>query len=130
MNYIYIRNSTIILILVLFTSVSSLPQQTNLSNRDSLRNMRIMLRAYSFDPLKEMPKIEGRLRLTETPQEEAYRLIQFKKALTRKEIELLKAQYKLRLEMYIPNFTYLEKLTPEQMKPCRNFPTSGGSGNY
>ncbi len=130
MKRTHILNSIIVFAALLMCSAVSTAQQTDISKPDSLRDMRIRLQAYTFDPLKQMPSIEQRLLLRETRRETIYRLLQFKGPLTRKQMELLKSQYNLRLDRYIPNYTYLEKVSPAQVDSLQKLTFYRWIGNY
>lgn len=64
-----------------------------------------MLSRKPFDPREQQPPPE--------PAEAAWYVVQFDKHLTSGEKELLRANYDLRLTDYVPNFAFLEWLTPE-----------------
>ncbi|TFH50196.1 MAG: hypothetical protein E4G92_00525, partial [Bacteroidia bacterium] len=130
MKKAHIQNSIMLLVALLLSSAVCMAQQTESNKPDSLRDMRIRLQSYTFDPQKQMPVIDQRLLLKETPGETVYRLLQFKGPLTRKQMELLKSQYKLRLDNYIPNYTYLEKVSPAEVESLQKLSFFRWAGNY
>jgi M6 family metalloprotease-like protein len=92
------------------------------------KDYRIKLQAYTFDPLQKMPDIRPDLQLKARPGKERYRLIQFKHSPNRKQVEILKKQFGLKLDRYYPNYTYLEKIsdtTLDSLKQLRFFRWSG-----
>jgi len=130
MTKIQNRIVTIILAVLMTSSTMSLAQSRDEAKRALPPDMRIRLSAYSFDPLGQMPKIDQQLLLKETPREAAYRLIQFKASLTRNQMEMLKTKYKLKLDTYIPNYAYLEKVTLAQIDDLKKLDFFRWSGNY
>ena len=87
-------------------------QQT--TTRPVQTDYRIHLRAYTFDPLRDPPQISSDLR-SEQARGPAYYIIQFTKSPTRADKARLQQAYGLRLTDYIPNFAYLEKVTPQKL---------------
>ena len=130
MKTIPIQNSILVFAALLLCTTVSLAQQTEISKTDSLPDMRIRLQAYTFDPIRQMPAIDPRLLLRETPREAVYRLVQFKGPLTRNQIELLKTRYGLRLDNYVPNFTYIEKINASQVERLPELSFFRWAGNY
>lgn len=105
--------SSLIGLALLWPTVGHLNQQDRTS-RQTPTDYRIRLRAYTFDPLRDQPDISSELR-SEQPRGPAYYIIQFVKSPTRQEKARLKQAYDLKLTEYIPNFAYLEKVTPEKL---------------
>ena len=93
---------------------------------DSVRDYRIRMKTYSFDPLDSLqqPDIPQKLFKHPPSREASYQIIQFKRSLTRKEREMLQKDFGLKLDEYIPNRAFLEKVdsaTIEKLKSTELF---------
>ncbi|NMH89834.1 S8 family serine peptidase [Flavivirga algicola] len=100
-------------------------------NAQENNDYRIKINAYQFDPLERMPDISKGLKLKEVSfSDSTYQLVQFKHALNRQEIKVLKEEYGLKLEHYIPNYTYLECINKDQLKRINKLSFWRWSGNY
>lgn len=82
----------------------------------------IRLAAYTFDPLKGKLRLPKRLQLNETPGGPVYRIVQFKRALSREERNHLQGRYGLKLADYVPEFAYIELLRPETEQRLQSDP--------
>lgn len=88
----------------------------------------LKLKAYTFDPLTALPQLPPALTLKQPAKAAVYRIIQFDRPLTRKQRETLQTQYGLKLDKYLPNQAYLEKLSAadaEKLKGLFYFRWSG-----
>jgi M6 family metalloprotease-like protein len=85
------------------------------AQNDSIPTARIELSGYSFDPLDSLPSIPRELRAEVSASDTAYRIVQFKRPLTRTEKEMLARDFGLRLTEYIPAHAYLERIDLETL---------------
>jgi M6 family metalloprotease-like protein len=92
------------------------PQERTQERRttQTTRDYRIHLSAYTFDPLSGEPDMTSDLRV-QRPAGPAYYIIQLTNSPTREEKARLQREHGLRLTEYIPNFAYLEKITPQKL---------------
>jgi M6 family metalloprotease-like protein len=118
---------SLLLISILFFSIAICWGQEKAPRTPDLR---IKLRTFTFDPLEKMPTIPRQLRLEKVPVGPVYRIIQFKRSLTRKQTELLKVRYGLKLDQYISNFAYLEKVSQSQVDSLKKLHFFRWSGPY
>ncbi|HPI06139.1 MAG TPA: S8 family serine peptidase, partial [Saprospiraceae bacterium] len=103
----------------------------NAQTPDTARtDYRIRINTYVFDPLQNMPTIENRLKSVGSEGDSVYRLIQFKHALLRADMDLLRKEFGLKLDQYFPNYTYLEKVSRQQLSALSRLPVFRWTGNY
>ncbi len=78
---------------------------------------KIHIGAFSFDPLKKMPKRAGDVAALRraAPKGRRRRLVQFKKSLSLADREALQRKHRLRLTDYIPNRAFVEELDEIQL---------------
>ncbi len=97
-------------------SLAAIVQSRQAPNSTATRpDYRIRLAGYSFDPLGRKPTFPDQLTTDQTQPGPAYYIIQFARPLTRAERARLQETYKLRLTEYIPNFAFLERLSPQTL---------------
>lgn len=72
-------------------------------------DLRIQLRAMTFDPLKPLPVRQSRMLLAASETTD-YWIVQFERPLTREDRAMLTEQYGLSLTEYVPNQAYVERL--------------------
>lgn len=94
------------------------------------QDYRIKINKYQFDPLERTPDIPDALKVLKKASDTTYRLIQFQRPLNREETEMLKKEYGLKLDQYIPNFTYLEYTSDDQVRKIGKLPFFRWSGHY
>lgn len=97
---------------------------------DTPRDMRISLRGITFDPLKAAPVLKKSLVLEPSAEPVAYQIIQFRRPLTREQVATLKQEYGLRLERYVHNLAYLEKVSPEALERLKKLEIFRWAGPY
>ena len=110
----------IILLFVIFTHLKAQP----------VRDYRILISSYQFDPLIAMPTIAENLKVKVRNTDSTYQLIQFQHSLSRQEMEILRKEHNLKLDQYIPNFTYLEFVNDEQLSRISRLPFYRWHGIY
>jgi len=91
---------------------------------------RIRINNFVFDPLQNLPTLSDNLLIKKNIVDSSYQLIQFQSTLNRQEMELLKKEYGLRLDQYIPNFTYLEFVSKDQLVRINKLDKYRWNGNY
>lgn len=101
-----------------------------ISNAQDGKDYRIIINDYQFDPIQRMPNIADNLKIRKKASDSTYQLIQFQRSLNRQEIKMLKEEYGLKLNHYIPNFTYLEYVNDDQLKKMNRLTFFRWSGNY
>lgn len=121
---------TVVLIFGLVFSITVCWGQVQQKPVTPTQDMRIKLRTHTFDPLIKIPAIPKRLMFEIPPKEPAYRIIQFSRSLTRKEIEKLKTEFGLKLDKYIPNFAYLERISKTKLDSLKQLNFYRWSGLY
>ncbi len=77
-----------------------------------MKKFDLQLGKYAFDPVERKLKLEPELSIRRAPEQPAYYAIQFTKALTPEERNRIQNEYKLSLKEYVPNFAFLEKISP------------------
>jgi hypothetical protein len=77
-----------------------------------MKKFDLQLGKYAFDPVETKLKLEPELSIRRAPEQPAYYAIQFTKALTSQERNRIQNEYKLSLKEYVPNFAFLEKISP------------------
>jgi M6 family metalloprotease-like protein len=87
------------------------------------------LRAYTFDPLKSEPAIRSEMKSGQ-PRGPAYYIIQLTKSPTREERARLQRAYDFRLTDYIPNFAFLERVSPQTLAAVARDPLFRSSVPY
>lgn len=114
----------LMLLVTLVAVVSSQPAQVPQQNRPKTppQSYEISLGGYKFDPLAGEPRLKENLRIAPGPSVPAYYVVQFSKSLNREERERVKRAYGLRLNEYVPNLAYLEKLSVEALAALRQSP--------
>ncbi|MEE9443691.1 MAG: S8 family serine peptidase [candidate division Zixibacteria bacterium] len=97
--------------------------------QDSTRfDLRVKLKGFTFDPLDSIPTIPRELRLELPAMGPSYQIIQFKRPLTRQQVEMLKEKFGLKMDQYISGFAYLEKIeaaTIDSLKKTEFFRWNG-----
>jgi len=88
----------------------------------------ILLRGYRFDPLRQDQ--EGVNTDLRVPAELNYCLVQFTGRLNREQHGIVTKEIGLKLNQYVPNNTFLEKLTEEQTAQLRRLPFYRWDGPY
>jgi uncharacterized repeat protein (TIGR01451 family) len=82
----------------------------------SAPDYQLRLAGYAFDPLTARPTLPAEFNTErQTQPGPADTILQFTRALTRAERKRLQESYKLRLTEYIPNFAFLERVTPQTL---------------
>jgi hypothetical protein len=122
--HINLRNTLSFCLLLLFSFVS------NAQVNDTSRRRFVRINNYEFDPLQNLPVKDSTTDSLNTKLDTIYQLIQFRSTLNRDQMNVLKKEYKLKLDKYFPNFTYLEKVTKAQLKSIQSFPFFRWNGNY
>lgn len=117
------RSPFLILVILLF-SLGSIAQN------DTARNYRIRINQFEFDPLRNPPQRDTALIVLNGRTDSIYQLIQFRHSLAREQMRILKEQNGLKLDQYIPNFTYVEKVTQAQLQKIQALPFYRWHGNY
>lgn len=112
--------------LLLSLSVYSMGQVKDSVTRD----YRIRINRYDFDPLQNPPQKDAVLNSLNVNADTIYQLIQFKSSLTREQMKNLKEQNGLKLDQYIPAFTYIERVSRTQLESIRALPFYRWNGNY
>ena len=82
---------------------------------------RILLETGAFDPLRGPQNLPSGLRLASDTATERW-IVQFKAPLTRDQRATLTRDFGLKLERYIPNLAYLERLSAENLRRLRLSP--------
>lgn len=122
-NWLLSRSSFLFFVILLF-SLESMAQ------KDTVRDYRIMINSYHFDPLRNPPQKDTALDAFNAKADSVYQLIQFKNSLTREQMNIIKKQYGLKADQYIPNFAYLERVKKSQLEKIKSLPFYRWSGNY
>lgn len=91
---------------------------------------RLKLSEYTFDPLEDSLDLPDELRIEEVPQEPAYYIIQFTKSLTQEEMIQIQGEYGLDLTEYVPEYAYLEKISPQTLAALSEEPLFRASTLY
>ena len=116
-----------LLLLILFLSSAGVKAQI----KDSVsRDYRIRINHYNFDPLRNPPQKDSALEEANTKADSIYQLIQFKNSLTRQQMNMLKEQHGLKINEYIPNFAYIERVGRNQLEKIKSLPFYRWNGNY
>ena len=119
------------MLIILLSVIALLPIAAQRKDSIPQRNYTIHINQYEFDPLQRMPFINDSLLLSGTSLRDSfYQLIQFTQPLNRKQMELLKSSFRLKLTKYFSNYTYLEKLSTVQLTGLRQLPYFRWAGNY
>lgn len=100
------------------------------TSESSKTDYQIYLQGYTFDPLKEEPKIPSELKKAEVSKEPDYYIIQFTKSIAREEKTRIQQTYGLRLVEYITNFAFLEKVSPQTLKALAKDPLFRASVHF
>jgi hypothetical protein len=87
-----------------------------------MKKFDLQLGKYAFDPLETKLKLAPELRIKKAAKKLAYHVIQFTNTLTQQERTRLQNEYKLVLKEYIPNFAFLEKMSPAALKAISKDP--------
>ncbi len=125
-----LRTRFFTIIVLLLGGLSVLRSAAAAQQGGSPPDLRIHLKAVSFDPLEAPPKIRPSLRLAEPDEATAHQLIQFTRPLTRQDVELLRERYGLQIEHYVPNLAYLEKVPAETLEQLRELDYFRWAGPY
>lgn len=88
---------------------------------------RILLETGAFDPLRGPQRLPSGLRLASEAATERW-IVQFKAPLTREQKAALTKDFGLKLERYIPNLAYLERVSAENLRRLRLSPLVQGGG--
>ena len=107
---------------------SGLSQGTAQTKRP--QDYKILIAGYAFDPVSGAPQIPDNLRATAQQGEAGHYIIQFSRSLTRAERERIKRVYGLRLTEYIPNLSFLEKVSAQTLAGLRADPLHRASVVY
>lgn len=121
---------SIITFMLLFGLLFSLTVCWGQEQVDSIPDLKIKLKTFTFDPLEKLPAIPHQLLIEKPIEDSAYRIIQFKHSLTRKQVELLKERFGLKLDHYIPNFAFLEKVSQSKVDSLKELVFFRWSGLY
>ncbi len=91
---------------------------------------RIRFAALSFDPLTDRPVVPDLGGATASDPGSERVVVQFHGPLTRQEQARLKQEHGLSLQDYVPDFAYLERLTPERLEKLRRDPVTRATVPY
>ncbi|MGD2084970.1 MAG: S8 family serine peptidase [Candidatus Aminicenantes bacterium] len=132
MSTFNLRNDTkvLFLLLVFFFSVTVCNVCATEEKALKKPDLRIKLKTHTFDPMEKMPDLRLKLQAKQIPKGTVYRIIQFKRPLTRRQVEMLKAQYGLKLDHYIPNCAFLEKISQEKVDRIKKLEFFRWAGLY
>jgi DNA-binding beta-propeller fold protein YncE len=85
---------------------------------------------HQFDPLQDNSQLGIELAPQSRSQQPGYFIIQFRKSLSRPEHDYFHTRYRLNLTDYIPQFAFLEKVTPETLAALSQEPLFRASTPY